>query len=204
MSDISLVLFDMDNVLCDYQRDIRLARLSELTGQPADFIEEKIFDSGFEDECDKDRDDVDGIVDDINNILGTHLSFEQLMDARGRSMKPDYAVLDIASKVGTQTATAMLTQNGAMLHQALPMIFPQVQPVFGDRVFFSYQFGAIKTDAELYERVLTRLDGSADTTLFIDDDADFIACAASAGLKTHHFKNAANLASELTEQGLLK
>jgi putative hydrolase of the HAD superfamily len=194
----------MDNVLCDYQRGIRLARLSEITGHPADFIEEKIFDSGFEDECDKDRDDIDGIVDDINNILGTHLTFEELMDARGRSMKPDYAVLDIAGAVSNVTTTAMLTQNGAMLHHALPTIFPQVQPIFGDRIFFSYQFGAIKTDTALYERVLAKLDGAPATTLFIDDDADFVACAADAGLRTHHFQDAAKLASELTEIGLLK
>jgi putative hydrolase of the HAD superfamily len=204
MSDISLVLFDMDNVLCDYRRDTRLARLSELTGLPADFIEQKIFDSGFEDECDKDRDDIDGIVNDINNILGTHLTLNELMDARGRSMKPDNAVLDLANTVSNTTRTAMLTQNGALLHQALPVVFPQVQTIFGNRVFFSYQFGAIKTDVALYDRVLAKLDGVPATTLFIDDDASFVACAAEAGLRTHHFQNAEKLASELTEMGLLK
>jgi len=204
MSDISLVLFDMDNVLCDYQRDIRLARLSELTGHPADYIEQKIFESGFEDDCDKDRDDIDGIVDDINSILGTHLTFEDLMDARGRSMTPDHAVLDLAIAVSNVTKCAMLTQNGALLHKALPAIFPQVQTVFVDRIFFSYQFGAIKTDAALYDRVLAKLDGVPATTLFIDDDASFVACAAEAGLRTHHFQNAGKLASELREMGLLK
>ncbi len=194
----------MDNVLCDYQRNIALAHLADLTGRPAAFIDEQLFASGFDDECDRSRVDVDGIVADISNILGTELNAAQLMEARARSMEPDPQVLELAAKLKSRTEISLLSQNGVMLFEALPQIFPEVLPIFEDRIFFSYQFGAIKTEAALYENVLSHIGATAAATLFIDDDADFVACANDAGLQTHRFIDAAGLADELKERGLLQ
>ncbi|MGY3288301.1 beta-phosphoglucomutase-like phosphatase (HAD superfamily) [Bradyrhizobium sp. LM3.6] len=45
---IKLVLFDMDNVLCDYDRGKRVAWLAKLAGATSEFVHKAIWDSGFE------------------------------------------------------------------------------------------------------------------------------------------------------------
>ena len=45
---IKLVLFDMDNVLCDYDRAKRVAWLSKLAGTTSESVHKAIWDSGFE------------------------------------------------------------------------------------------------------------------------------------------------------------
>ena len=46
------VIFDMDDVLCRYHFDKRLARLSEMTGVAAEVIDEVIWKQGFDEEAD--------------------------------------------------------------------------------------------------------------------------------------------------------
>ena len=45
---IKLVLFDMDNVLCQYDRAKRVAHLAELAGSTSEFVHAAIWESGFE------------------------------------------------------------------------------------------------------------------------------------------------------------
>nr|WP_271507123.1 hypothetical protein [Bradyrhizobium sp. CCBAU 11357] len=45
---IKLVLFDMDNVLCDYDRGKRVACLAELAGSTGQAVHAAIWDNGFE------------------------------------------------------------------------------------------------------------------------------------------------------------
>ena len=46
--EIKLVLFDMDNVLCEYDRGRRVAFLAELAGTTSEFVYKAIWESGFE------------------------------------------------------------------------------------------------------------------------------------------------------------
>jgi len=45
---IKLVLFDMDNVLCDYDRGKRVACLAQLAGSTSAFVHKAIWETGFE------------------------------------------------------------------------------------------------------------------------------------------------------------
>jgi FMN phosphatase YigB (HAD superfamily) len=44
---IKLVLFDMDNVLCDYDREKRVACLAELAGTSSDAVHKAIWETGW-------------------------------------------------------------------------------------------------------------------------------------------------------------
>ena len=46
--EIKLVLFDMDNVLCEYDRGRRVAFLAELAGTTSEFVYKAIWESGLE------------------------------------------------------------------------------------------------------------------------------------------------------------
>lgn len=58
-----------------------------------------------------------------------------------------------------------------------------------ERVFLSYEMRLSKPDPQIFAEVLRQADIEACDTLFIDDNADNIAAAASLGIKTFHNQN---------------
>lgn len=58
-----------------------------------------------------------------------------------------------------------------------------------ERVFLSYEMRLAKPDTAIFAEVLRQADIDASDTLFIDDNADNIAAAASLGIKTFHNQN---------------
>ncbi|MBR6445663.1 MAG: HAD family phosphatase [Prevotella sp.] len=58
-----------------------------------------------------------------------------------------------------------------------------------ERVFLSYEMRLAKPDTAIFAEVLRQADIDAHDTLFIDDNADNIAAAASLGIKTFHNQN---------------
>ena len=202
MPEIRLVLFDMDNVLCDYRREVRLERLSALSGRPAETIAEVLWGSGLEDLADLGRYSAQAYLTELNKRLETDLSLSQLLDARRRAMTPDPEVLALAVRASGRTQTAMLTQNPAFLADAIAEVFPEAAAIFPGRCLFTCHFGKAKTEPELFTLVLEHLGAPAGQTLFIDDRQAFTDCAGAAGLKSHHFKTAEALATDLQRYGL--
>ena len=58
-----------------------------------------------------------------------------------------------------------------------------------ERVFLSYEMRLAKPDTAIFAEVLRQADIDAHDTLFIDDNADNIAAAASLGIQTFHNQN---------------
>ena len=58
-----------------------------------------------------------------------------------------------------------------------------------ERVFLSYEMRLAKPDTAIFAEVLRQAEIAASDTLFIDDNADNIAAAASLGIQTFHNQN---------------
>jgi 2-haloacid dehalogenase/putative hydrolase of the HAD superfamily len=70
-------------------------------------------------------------------------------------------------------------------------------------IVVSGEVGLLKPDPRLFALALERIGRPAETLLFVDDNPDNIAAAASMGFATHLFADPADLAPALREQGLL-
>ncbi|HEU4969432.1 HAD family phosphatase [Sphingomonas sp.] len=83
--------------------------------------------------------------------------------------------------------------------------FRRTQPVF-DRfrdVVVSGTERLVKPDAAIYELALRRFGMPAEELIFIDDNAKNVAGAEAAGIRSHLFRDAATLRTELQALGLL-
>lgn len=197
------VVFDMDDVLCRYDFDRRMAHMAVATGLSPAFIREAIWDSGFDEEADAGKYDAQTYLDGCRARLGVALSREDWVAARAAAMTPDPAMLALARKLAGNLAVATLTNNGLLLKEALPEVFPEVIDIFGARAFVSAQFGCAKPNPRVFHAVAQELDLDPASLLFIDDSADYVSGARAAGLQTHHFVNADDLETELISRGLL-
>jgi putative hydrolase of the HAD superfamily len=201
---ISAVLFDMNEVLCRYDRAARVASLARACGKAAAFVDAAIWGSGYEDLGDAGASDAEAYLAGFGERLGAALTLEQWIDALRAALTPIPQALALAAKIAREARVAVLTNNNLLVAREIDALFPELRPIFGDRIFVSAQFRARKPDPEAYRRCLARLGAAPDATLFVDDSAANVAGAERAGLIGHVYTSVETLAAALRRHGLLR
>ncbi|MDA0351662.1 MAG: HAD family phosphatase [Chloroflexi bacterium] len=203
MTVIETVLFDLDGVLSHYDFERRLAVLAAETGVDAAEIERRAFSSGFDARADDGAYDSAGYLAEFSRLLDAPVSTELWVAARQAGMSQNLEVIELARAVGERATIAMLTNNGPVLRDHLARMAPDVAALFGERAFFSCQFGTGKTGPTVFGLVLAEVSGEPSTTLFIDDTPEYLENARLAGLQANLFQGADVLRTELSAHGLL-
>ena len=201
---IKLVLFDMDNVLCDYDRGKRVARLAELAGSSSETVHKAIWDSGFEFLGDSGALDATDYLSGFGERIGYPLSLDEWVEARRRSMRADRAMLEIAASLRKTVDIAVLTNNTTLVADHIDTLLPELRPLFGANIYTSAQFKTAKPDPRCYRLCLSELQVAPATVLFIDDLAQNVAGAKEAGLLAHHHTTPEALRQALAMHGLLE
>ncbi|SAK63857.1 hydrolase [Caballeronia arationis] len=201
---ISAVLFDMDGVLCEYDRAVRVAHLSAATNRSAEAIRHAIWGSGLEAQADAGALDDARYMSAVDDLLGCAIALEDWLLARRAAMSPNPDVLALASAVSDRSRIAVLTNNCHMVVDNLPFICPDIARVFGsDDVYATASFKALKPAREAYLRCVDAMGVSAAEVLFIDDVDANVTGAIDAGLAACKFTTANALAIELRRLNLL-
>jgi hypothetical protein len=78
---ISTVLFDINDVLCRYNREVRVARLARDCAKTSSFVEDAIWASGYEDLRDAGAMDIDGLPQRLRRAPGRDFDVRR-MDRR--------------------------------------------------------------------------------------------------------------------------
>ncbi len=201
-TSIRLVVFDMDDVLCRYDRPKRVALLAALAGKRAEDVRAAIWSSGFEHSSDAGALDAPGYLTGFGERLGYPLTLAEWIDARRASMTPDRAMLALAAQVKRQVDVALLTNNGLLTRQTIGEIFPELPPLFGERLFCSAQFGAAKPDARVFGRLCQRVGVPPYAALMVDDQEENIHGAQGTGWHGHWFRGVDGLRRRLGELGM--
>jgi putative hydrolase of the HAD superfamily len=200
---VSLALFDMDNVLCRYDRKRRIADLSRLSGKPADQIYAAIWASGFEDQADAGRLDTATYLAGFAERLGYPITLDEWLENRKCAITPMPEVLALMAQVKFRSKVAVLTSNHALVRDHLEMLFPELPALCGDEFYVSAQFGVAKPDPEVYLRCVAAAGGTPGATLFIDDSQTNVDGALAAGLHAQLFTGAPDLAITLKAYALI-
>ena len=202
MKPIRQLLFDMDDVLCAYHVDIRIAALAEMTGKAADSIRASIWETDFLEQSDRGAYSAQAYLEEFGRRLDYPLSRAEWVAARKAAMPPFHDVLGLVGRVKKRLPVALLTNNDHLLGDTLDEIFPDLIPLFGDAIFVSARIGAAKPDAACFMHCCTALKVAATETFFTDDLVENVLGAKSAGLKAHHFDGYQGLVQALEAHGV--
>ena len=202
MKPIRQLLFDMDDVLCAYHVDIRIAALAEITGKAVDSIRASIWETDFLEQSDRGAYSAQAYLEEFGRRLDYPLSRAEWVAARKAAMPPFHDVLGLVGRVKKRLPVALLTNNDHLLGETLDEIFPDLIPLFGDAIFVSARIGAAKPDAACFMHCCTALKVAATETFFTDDLVENVLGAKSAGLKAHHFDGYQGLVQALEAHGV--
>jgi FMN phosphatase YigB (HAD superfamily) len=200
---ISLVLFDLDDVLCRYDRSARIAHLAGVVGRDAPTVRQAIWDSGLEGRADAGQVSDADYISELGALLGYPLTVDDWLDARRAAMTADPEAIRLAREVSTRHKAAVLTNNCCLLADHIHYLCPPVAGIFGAQVYASASFGFAKPSPELYLRCVKHLRVDPAKVLFIDDVEANVAGAIQAGLQAYRFVDTAALELELTSRQLL-
>lgn len=198
---ITTVLFDLGGVVCRFHPERRLLALASACGLPAREVQAQLWDSGFDRDCDQGRYTADEVYRRTRALLGLQASDEEFRRLWALAFEPDPAVLAVADALRTRVRTGLLTDNGPVLRDAMPTLFPEISARF-EPLLFSCELGHLKPTQELFAAVLQRLNQGADQVLMVDDAPPVVAGAIACGLRACLYRSPATLQRELRMYGL--
>jgi putative hydrolase of the HAD superfamily len=183
-----LFIFDMDDVLYDYDWRARRAALTELTG----LTEQQLWDgwwSRHEHAAEAgDPDGPDAYLERFNRALGTALTEDEWVATRRRAMTPRTEAIAAVARAAQLGTATLLTNNGALVHKHLAgVLAPELVPHFGEHLFASSAYGARKPEAAVFERVLERYGVAASNAFFADDLIENVEGARAVGITAYHY-----------------
>jgi HAD superfamily hydrolase (TIGR01509 family) len=200
-----LFIFDMDDVLYDYDWRVRMDGLTELTGLTIPQLRERWWQDGAEERAEAGGfADADAYLDAFNRALGVSVSEEDWVRVRGSAMTPwpeSIAAVERAKQLGRVT---LLTNNGPLTAKHLRSLAPELVSVFGDDLYTSSDYGARKPDPEVFTAVLEQYDAKPEDAFFADDLLTNIEGALSVGITAHLFTDAATLLTAIEEFAALR
>jgi len=190
-----LFIFDMDDVLYDYDWRTRMAGMTTMTGLSLDQLRERWWhDKGeWAAESGVYRTGEEYLAA-VETALGQPIDEDEWVRVRAAAMtaRPDaLAAVRRASELGQVT---LLTNNGALAHKHLRTLAPELVELFGDEhLFTSSYYGARKPNPAVFRSVLDSYGVAADDAFFADDMTVNVEGARSIGITAYHYGSAAGM-----------
>jgi HAD superfamily hydrolase (TIGR01509 family) len=195
-----LFIFDMDDVLYDYDWRARMAGMTAITGHSLRELRRL----WWHDEGEWAAEagvyaTPEAYFEAFQSAIGMRMDESEWVRIRGAAMRPrpeSIAAVRRASELGDVT---LLTNNGALTAKHLRTLAPALVPVFGEHLFTSSDYGARKPDPLVFERVLERYGRAASEAFFVDDMPVNVAGAASIGITAHLYHSPAKLLAAIEQ-----
>jgi glucose-1-phosphatase len=185
-----LYIFDMDDVLYDYDWRTRMAGMTELTGLSLSRMRELWWHDQGEWAAEAGvYTTAEEYLEAFTAAIGMPVDEDDWVRVRGAAMTPRPLAIAAVARAAELGDVTLLTNNGAMTAKHLRTLAPELVPVFGEHLFTSSHYGARKPNPVVFERVLGAYGRDASEAFFVDDMPDNVAGAASIGITAHLYRS---------------
>jgi len=195
-----LFIFDMDDVLYDYNWRVRMDGMAELTGLSFTELRARWWNESGEWAAEAGvYATAEEYLDAHQEALGVSIDVDEWVRLRRLGMTPwpeSIAAVERAAELGQVT---LLTNNGALVSRHLRTLAPELVGVFGDHLHTSSDYFARKPNPVVFERVLEKYGVAASDAFFADDRPENIEGAASVGIDAHLFESSAGMLAAIEE-----
>lgn len=180
-----MLVMDLGGVVATWVPGQRLAELGNIADLLPQTVDQRVFESGFDDAGDRGQFTLDEFLEELAGLLelprpvsAVHRAELQRAWAFAYEISP--AVLRVAA--AHPGPTALFTNNGPVMEAALGPNAPlaAVSSTF-DHLVFSWRLQATKPDPEAFERAAAHLGVDPSSITFVDDSEANVVAARAAG-----------------------
>ena len=195
-----LFIFDMDDVLYDYDWRVRMAGMTAMTGHSLDELRRRwwndrgewaaeagVFETAAE------------YLSAFETAIGMPVDEDEWVRVRGAAMTVWPESLEAVRRASALGQITLLTNNGALASKHLRTLAPELVDLFGDHLFTSSDYRARKPNPVVFERVLESYGVDARHAFFADDMRINVDGAASVGISSHLFNGPAALRAAIED-----
>ena len=183
-----LFIFDMDDVLYEYDWRVRMAGMTALTGYSLDELRrlwwhdrgEWAAEAGVYTTAEE-------YLSAFQEAIGMAVDEDEWVRVRGEAMTAWPESLKAVRRASELGQVTLLTNNGALAGKHLATLAPELVELFGGHLFTSSHYGARKPDPAVFERVLAAYDTPAADAFFADDMRVNVEGARSVGITAYHY-----------------
>jgi HAD superfamily hydrolase (TIGR01509 family) len=185
-----LFIFDMDDVLYDYDWSARMAGMTRMTGLSLEQLRERWWTPEGEIAA-----EAGGFasgahyLEALEAALGTPVDETEWVRVRGEAMTPRPGCLTAVRRAAELGVVTLLTNNGVLAAEHLPTLAPELVDIFGHHLYTTSHYGARKPDPLVFERVLAAYGVPAHDAFFADDMPENVAGAESVGITAHLYSS---------------
>ena len=193
-----LFIFDMDDVLYDYDWRTRMAGMTALTGLSLQELRDRWWhdDGEWAGEAGV-FETPEAYLDAFSAAVGVTVDEADWVRIRGCAMvvRPEaIAAAHRASQLGTIT---LLTNNNALTAKHLRTLAPELIELFGEHMLTSSHYRARKPNPVVFERVLAAYGTIPADAFFADDMQENVDGARSIGITSYHYGSASGMSDAI-------
>ena len=199
---IELLLLDVDGVLLDYQRSVRVRHIAHGLCVDTAQVQQVLFETGLETRYDSGMTDTAAYLRALSEGLQAEVSEALWIQARLAASRPRAEVVQRILALSESVRIGVLTNNGPLMAEVLRALLPTLCHRVGEGLLCSGALGGRKPDPALYLRALQRLRAAPSRTLFVDDLFTNVRGARLAGLQAETVRDGRGVGRVLKRYGL--
>ena len=199
---IKAILFDLGNVVIPFDFKLAYVRMAELCGCKPEEVPPRIRATGLVGPFERGEIAAEPFVRELSSALNLNITHQEFCSWWSgvflqETLVSEALLADLASRYRLLALSNTNPIHFAMLKEAYPLLRH-----FHDYVL-SYEVGAAKPDAKIYQEAIARAQCSPAECFFTDDLEVNIDAAREQGMQAVQFLSAQQLEGELRTRGLL-
>lgn len=200
---IEVVLFDLGNVLVDFDHMIAAGRIARFCQKSPSEIFDLFFTSDITMRFEAGSISRHDFFDGVKKMLDAHISYNSFVHIWNEIFflsQKNRQVYSIVNSLHSSYRTGLISNINILHYEYLKKHFP----VFGvfDKVFTSCELGAVKPDPEIYRKALEYFAVEPGKVFYTDDRQELVSSAQNMGIKSFVFRGVQQLKNDLLASGI--
>ena len=201
--NIKAVIFDLGNVLIDFDHMIAAKRISKFTDKTPQEIFNLFFDSELTALFEEGKITALNFFSEVKKILNSKLDYAQFLPIWNEIFflsEKNQAVYNLAKLLRDRYKIALLSNINILHFDYLKEKF-SVFDAFHN-IITSFESGIRKPDPLIYKKTLDLLEAAPQNAFYTDDRVEFIEKACNLGIRGFVFRDAEQLKRDLSGNGI--
>ncbi len=203
MDNIRAVIFDLGNVLIDFDYRIGVKRIAPVSQKNPQEIIDLFFNSTLTNDFEEGKLSLDDFFKEVKAALGLKIGFSEFLPIWNEIFymtEENKKIFQLAGNLKNNYKLALLSNVNILHLDYIKKEFP-VFDIF-DHVFASCELGLIKPDPRIYQKVISILQCQPAEIFYTDDREELIEASKKLGLRAFIYKGFEQLKRDLADCGV--